>query len=73
MRLDRNGEKHRDQCSSTSFLPPPNPPIPRMGKDSICEMVSLSIRGIRGRKKEGGEALIPMLLSIKVETHRAPV
>ena len=26
--------------------------------------------GIWGRKKEGGEALIPMLLSIKVETHR---
>ena len=29
--------------------------------------------GIWGKKKEGGEALIPMLLSIKVETHRAPV
>ena len=36
---------------------------------------SLLIRGgggIWGKKKEGGEALIPMLLSIKVETHRAP-
>ena len=29
--------------------------------------------GIWGKKKEGGKALIPMLLSIKVETHRAPV
>ena len=28
--------------------------------------------GIWGKKKEGGEALIPILLSIKVETHRAP-
>ena len=29
--------------------------------------------GIQGRKKEVGEALIPMLLSIKAEMHLAPV
>ena len=39
MRLDLNGEKHRDQCFSTFFLPPPNPPIPRMGKDTILEII----------------------------------
>ena len=40
MHLDLNGEKHRDQCFSTFFLPPPNPPIPRMGKDTILQMAS---------------------------------